>query len=178
MAWSPNSRCYARQQAAAERSMSWVVTQPDSDVASRPTQRRRAAHPSLARPQSPGAGSGLDTKRSALGAYLSVDTYSTAAAAAVSRIVSQFKIPRQIGSSALGTPPRRQTRGRQLGLGRSDPTRSAAHPARLFAAPDRINSRPSWRLLLSLHAQCICFFVHRNTVLVCQRLFRFAKLHI
>ena len=55
--------------------MSWMVTKRFSDVASRPTLERRAARPSVARLQSPGAGSGLETKRSALGTHLSVDTY-------------------------------------------------------------------------------------------------------
>ena len=75
MACSLNSRCYPRQQTAAERSMSWIVTQLCSDVASRPTLGRRAARPSVARLQSPGAGSGLETKRSALGTHLFADTY-------------------------------------------------------------------------------------------------------
>ena len=52
--------------------MSWMATQLDSDVASRPTRSRRAARLCVARLQSAGAGSGLDTKRSALVAHLSV----------------------------------------------------------------------------------------------------------
>ena len=75
MAWSLNSRCYPRQQAAAEQSMSWMVTQLYSDVASHPTRSRRAARLSVARLQPAGAGSGLETKGGALGAHLSVDTY-------------------------------------------------------------------------------------------------------
>ena len=122
MAWSLNSRCYPRQQEKAGQSTSWMVTQLGADVASRRTRSQWAAHFSMARLQSAGAGSGLDT----LGAPLSVDTYSTAAAAAVRRIVSKYKIPRQVDSSALGTSLRRQTRGTQPGLERLDPTRSAA----------------------------------------------------
>ena len=76
MAWSLNSICYPRQQAAAERSMSWMVTQLDSDVTSRPMRSRRAARLSVVRLLSVGAGSGLDTKRSTLGAHVSVDRYS------------------------------------------------------------------------------------------------------
>ena len=75
MAWSLNSICYPRQRAAAE-SMSWMMTQLCSDVASRPTRSRRATRLSVARLQSTGAGSGLETKRPALGAHLSVDTYA------------------------------------------------------------------------------------------------------
>ena len=56
--------------------MSWMVTQLYSDVASRPTLGRRAARLSAARLQSAGAGSGEDTKRSALSAHLSMDTYA------------------------------------------------------------------------------------------------------
>ena len=58
--------------------MSWMVTQLYSVVASRPTRGQRAAHLSVARlqQQSSGAGLGLETKRSALGVHLSVDTYS------------------------------------------------------------------------------------------------------
>ena len=65
LAWSLNSRCYPQQQAATERSMSWGVTQLCSDVASLPARSRRVARLSVARLQSAGAGSGLDTKRSA-----------------------------------------------------------------------------------------------------------------
>ena len=75
MAWSLNSICYPRQQAAAERSMIRTVTKLHDDVASRPTRSRRAARLSVARRHSAGAGS-IKTKRSALGAHLSVDIYS------------------------------------------------------------------------------------------------------
>ena len=60
----------------SRRSMAWIVTQGDSDVALRPTRSRRAAGPSVAKLQSGGAGSDLDVKRSALGAHFSVDMYS------------------------------------------------------------------------------------------------------
>ena len=56
--------------------MSWIVAQLYSDVALRPTRGRRAARLCVARLQSVGPGSGLGAKRSALGANLSVDTYS------------------------------------------------------------------------------------------------------
>ena len=56
MAWSLNSICYPRQQAAAERSMSWMVTQRYSDVSSRLTRGRRAARLSVATLQTAGAG--------------------------------------------------------------------------------------------------------------------------
>ena len=55
--------------------MSWIVTQRYIDVAARPTRGRRAARLSMARLQLAGAGSGVETKRSALGAHLSVDTH-------------------------------------------------------------------------------------------------------
>ena len=55
--------------------MNWMVTQLYSDVASRPTLGRRAACPSMVRLQSPGSGSGLETKRITLGTQLSVNTY-------------------------------------------------------------------------------------------------------
>ena len=55
MAGPLNSRCCPRQQAAAKRSMSRMVTQLYSDVASRPTRGRQAARLSLARLQSDGA---------------------------------------------------------------------------------------------------------------------------
>ena len=130
-----------------------MVTQLYGDVASRPTRCRRTACLSVARLQSAGAGSSLDTKRSALGAHLSVDTWTRAAApaAAVSHIV-KYKIPKQVDASALGASLLRQTEGGQRWLGRLGPTRSAAHPARPIAAP---NHNISWsrRLLESLHAQ-------------------------
>ena len=108
MAWALNSRWYPRQQVAAERPVSWMVTQLDSDVASRPTRSRREARLSVARLQSAGAGSGLETKRSALGTHLFVDTYEylyvhcCTAAAAVSHNMEP-KIPRQV---ALAHSPR------------------------------------------------------------------------
>ena len=45
MSWSLNTRCCQRHQVAAERSMSWMVTQLYSDAASRPTSGRLAAPP-------------------------------------------------------------------------------------------------------------------------------------
>ena len=66
----------------AERPLSWIVRQLYSDLASRLTRGRRAgggqrvAHPSVARRQSAGAVSGLETKRSALVTHLSVNTNS------------------------------------------------------------------------------------------------------
>ena len=72
MVWSPASICYTRKQAAAERSMSRMVTQLLSDVASSPTRSWRSARLSVVRRQSAGAGPGLKTKRSLLGAHLSV----------------------------------------------------------------------------------------------------------
>ena len=101
---------------------------------------------SVARLQSAGAGSDLKTKSSTLGVHLSMHT-AAAAAAAVSHIV-KHKIPRHV-DRALGTSLRRQTRGSQRWLGRLGPTRSAAHPARPFAAPDHNNSSWSRRLLES-----------------------------
>ena len=49
------------------------MTQLYSDVVSPPTHGRRVALFSVARLQSAGAGSGLETKRSALGAHVSVN---------------------------------------------------------------------------------------------------------
>ena len=98
------------------------MTQLYSDVVSPPTHGRRVALFSVARLQSAGAGSGLETKRSALGAHLSVDTYSQTTAA-VSHIV-KYKLPRHVDAinSALGTSLRRQTEGSQPWLGRLGPT--------------------------------------------------------
>ena len=82
--------------------MSWRVTQPYGDVAaSRPTCSRWVARLSLVRIQSAGAGTSLETTRSALGAHLSAVTYSwatAAAAAAVSHVVLTYKLPRQVNS--------------------------------------------------------------------------------
>ena len=52
------------------------MTQLYSDVASRSTRGRRAARLTVARLQPVAADSGLESKRSAFGAHLSVDTYS------------------------------------------------------------------------------------------------------
>ena len=89
--------------------------------------------------------------RSALCDYLSVNTNSstTAATPAISQTV-KYKIPRQVDSSALGTSAHRQTKGSQRWLGPLSPPCSAAHPARLFAAPDHNNGSCSRRLLESL----------------------------
>ena len=77
MASPLKARCSPRQQTTAERPMSWMVTQLYSVVASHPTRGQRVAHLSMTRlQQSAGAGSGLETKRSALGAHLSAVTYS------------------------------------------------------------------------------------------------------
>ena len=58
--------------------MGWMetVTQLYSDVSSRPMRGQRPVYLSVARLQSAGAGSGLETKRGAHGAHLSVVTYS------------------------------------------------------------------------------------------------------
>ena len=56
--------------------MGWMVTQLYSVVALCPTRGRQEARLSVARLQLAGAGLGLDTKRNALSAHLSVDTYS------------------------------------------------------------------------------------------------------
>ena len=56
--------------------MNWMVTQLYGDIAPRPTRSRQLTRLSVARLQSVGAGSGLETKRSAPGAHLSVDTYA------------------------------------------------------------------------------------------------------
>ena len=61
------------QHAAAERSISWMAAQ---QVVSRLTRSRQSARLSGAKIQSAGAGPDLETKRSARGACLSVDTYS------------------------------------------------------------------------------------------------------
>ena len=66
MAKSQNPRYYPQQQAAAERLMDWMVTQLYSDVDSHQTHSRRAARLSVARLQSAGADSGLETQKSAL----------------------------------------------------------------------------------------------------------------
>ena len=161
MTWSLKSRCYPQQQAAAERSMSRMVTQLHSDVASRPTHNRRAARLSVARLQSAGAGSGLDIKgRTSLRGYVLVGCCGSSSSSSSSSqsLVSQHRIPRQVESSALGTSLRRQTRGSKRGLGRLDPTRSAA--------PQRVSTRHQTttavtrRLLESLHAQLNLFRSH------------------
>ena len=94
------------------------------------------------------------TWRAPLRGYVLLDytgCCTAVAAAAVSHRV-KHKIPRLVDSSALGTSLRRKTRGSQAWLGHLGPARSAAHPARLFVAPDHNNSW-SRRLLESLHAQ-------------------------
>ena len=141
--------------------MRWMVTQLYSDVASRPTRGRQEARLSVARRKSAGATVGWRglgprdqekrTRRAPLGGYVRVD-YSSSTAAG-SHIV-KYKIPRQVDSTALGTPLGRQTIGSQRGLGSLGPTRSVVHLMRLFAAPDH-NSSWSRRLLESLHAQYI-----------------------
>ena len=71
--------------------MSWMVTQLYSDVASRPTRGRRAAHLSVARLQSAAAGSNLlEAKRSVLGAHFSVDTYSETRTAVTAAVAKQI----------------------------------------------------------------------------------------
>ena len=80
-------------------------------------------------------------------------------------IVSKYEIPRQVDSSALGTSLRRQTRGSQREPVSLGPTPSAAHSARLFAAPDRNNSSRSRRLLESLDAHIQLFRKRRKILL-------------
>ena len=143
--------------------MSWMVGERYSDVASRPTLGRRAVRPSVARLQSPGAGSGLETKRSALGTHLSVDTYEhTRRLHCCTAAVSQKKCSKKWNTKyqdrfalahLLVTSLCRQTRGSQPRLARLDLTRRAAHPTRLLAAPNQKNSSWSQRLLESLHTQ-------------------------
>ena len=87
--------------------MSWTGIQLYSDVASRLTPIRRAACPSVARLQSAGAGSILQTKRSLLGANISVDTYSYITATAVN-LCQNTKYRRQDNPTALATSNRRQ----------------------------------------------------------------------
>ena len=157
MAWSLSSSCYPRQHAEEEeRSMGWMVAQLCSGVASCPTRRRRAVCLSVARLQSAGAGSGLETKRSEVGAqiflgHVFVDSYSSSS----SQSLNETQIPRHVDSinSAVGTSLRRQTKGSQRWLGRLGPTRSEAHPARLFAAADHSNSTRSRRVLEHLHTE-------------------------
>ena len=83
------------------------------------------------------------TRRAPLGGYVLVDhsssgTAATPVAAAVSHIV-KYKAPRRVDSARLSAA--RPKKGSQSWLGRLGPTRSAAHPARLFAAPDHNNRR-------------------------------------
>ena len=56
--------------------VSTTIDELYSDVAAPPRRDRRSARLSVTRLLSAGAGSGLETKSSALGAHLSVDTYS------------------------------------------------------------------------------------------------------
>ena len=126
--------------------MSWVGTRLYIDVAPRPTRSRRLAPLSIARLQSAGAGSGLETKRSALGAHLYVDTYSYTTAppaAAVSQSVSvlgsdaslcqntkyEDVLTRVHSARLFAARPKAATGA----LGRLGPTPSALHSARLFA---------------------------------------------
>ena len=158
MGSSLNPICSPRQQTAAERSMSWMVTQLYSVVASRPTRGQRGAHLSVATTTVGWRGFGYQekrTRRAPLGGYVLVDysssgTAATPAAAAVSHIV-KYKIPRRVDSARLSAA--RPKKGSQSWLGRLGPTRSAAHPARLFAASDHDNSGWSRRLLESVRAQ-------------------------
>ena len=75
--------------------MSWMATQPVySVVSSRSTRGQRAARLSVARLQKQSAGAGLDveTKRSALGAHLSVNTYWWATVAAAQQQQQQQSV--------------------------------------------------------------------------------------
>ena len=96
------------------------------------------------------------TRSATLAGYVLVDysssgTAAAPAAPAVSHIVD-YSLSRRVDSARLSA--NRPKKGSQSWLGRVGPTRSAAHPARLFAAPDQNNSS-SWsrRLLASVRAQ-------------------------
>ena len=170
MAWSLDSRCYPRQQAAAERSTRWMVTQLYSEVASHPARNRRAARLSVARLQSVGAGSGLETKKSSLGAHLSVDTYSqtTAAATGVSHIV-KYKIPRQVDSTQrtrhVSSPPDRR---------QSAWARTVGSYAQCSALGTSLRGvRPQQQQLVSAFARISArtlnpIFPYSKTVLICE----------
>ena len=140
--------------------MSWMVTERYSDVASCPTLGRWAARPSLARTTVAWRGLGprdqeKRTRHAPLGGYVRVlvdYTAVTCTAAAISHKI-EHKTPRWVGSGAFATSPCRQTRDSWSWLVRLDPTRRAAHPSRLFAAPNLINSSWSRRLLESLRTQ-------------------------
>ena len=158
MAGPLDSNCYRRQQAAAERPTSWMGTQVYSNVAPRPTRSRQSARLSATRLQSAGAGSGLETRekrtrRAPLRGYVLSSSQAVSQRAGLRCfIVSKHKIPRHVDSSALGTSPRRQTRGCQGGLGRSGPS---ALGASLRGARPRQSTVGLRRPLESLYAQQI-----------------------
>ena len=120
--------------------MSWMGTQP--------------------RCLAPDAGSSFETKKSALGACLSVDTYSnnrlhqlsSSQSACRERMLYSKKTKYQDTLGALGTSLRRHIRGSQRGRARLGPTPSAAHLAPLFAAP---NHNSSWLLLARISGRAV-----------------------
>lgn len=130
-----------------------------SGVASRPTRSGRSARLYVVRLQSAGAGLGLEIKRSALDARLSVHKYSkTEQQQSVSVLGSDALLCQNTkhydNLSALGTSIRRQNRSSDRELGRLGPTPIAAYSAGLFAAPDHncwsTYVRISWRTLTQL----------------------------
>ena len=96
------------------------------------------------------------TRRTPLAGYVLVDyssigTPATPAAAAAVGHTGKFKIPRRVDSAHISAA--RPNKSSQSWLGRLGPTRRAANPARLLAAPDHNNSSWSRRLLASPRAE-------------------------
>ena len=92
MEWSLNSRCYLRQQAAAERSMSWIVTKLYNNVASRPTWRGVSPWPGYIRWRVLGPGEQEKrTRCPPLRGYVLVD-YSSSSSGSNSSSQSHCKI--------------------------------------------------------------------------------------
>ena len=117
---------FPRQRAAAERPMSWMVTQLyTSVVASRPTHGQRAARLSVATTTVGWRGFGYQekrTRRASLGGYVLVDNSNSGKAATVSYIV-KYKILRRVDSARVSTATPKK--GSQSWIGRLGAARSA-----------------------------------------------------
>ena len=169
MEWPLNSTCYPRQEPAAERSMSWMVTQLYCDIACLVTRSRWATR--LCATGWGGLGPRDQEKharRAPLRGYVLIDCNSSQ-----SHCVNIQNTKTQLDSSSFGTSLSRQTRGGQRGFRRLGPVCNAEHSAWPFAAQDHNNNNSnnnswSWRFLEPLHAQRNPFFSHGKTASICE----------